>query len=121
MFFQGREAANRYHDAVPGIVCQPFEELARPGRHYGLVDYHGDPQAERAVVIMGSGTMLWRKPSTSLVARGERVGVLTARLFRPFPVSAFLLLPFPRPRAASPCSIARRSQERSLSRCSRTS
>ena len=91
VFFQGREAANRYHDAVPGLVCELFEELgARTGRHYGLVDYHGDPQAERVVVIMGSGTGAVAEAVDELVARGERVGVLTVRLFRPFPVSAFL-------------------------------
>ena len=91
VFFQGREAANRYYDAVPGIVSQLFDELAaRTGRRYGIVDYEGDPNAERVVVIMGSGTGAVGEAVRKLVADGERVGVLTIRLFRPFPVDAFL-------------------------------
>jgi len=91
VFFQGREAANRYHDAVPGIVTDIFDELAtRSGRRYGLVDYDGAPNAERVVVIMGSGAGAVGEVVRQLVADGERVGVLTVRLFRPFPVDAFL-------------------------------
>ena len=112
----------------PTAITTPFpassascsRSWAHTGRHYGLVDYHGHPQAERVVVIMGSGTGAVAEAVDELVARGERIGVLTVRLFRPFPVAPFWL-PFPRPRAASPCSTARRSQERSVSRCSRTS
>ncbi|HEY8654662.1 MAG TPA: pyruvate:ferredoxin (flavodoxin) oxidoreductase, partial [Dermatophilaceae bacterium] len=55
-FFQGREACNPFHNAVPGIVQQSMDELAeRTGRRYNLVDYHGAPDAERVIVIMGSG------------------------------------------------------------------
>jgi pyruvate-ferredoxin/flavodoxin oxidoreductase len=91
VFFQGREAANRYHDAVPGIVAGIFDELAaRTGRRYGLVDYQGAPDAERVVVIMGSGTGAVGEVVRHLAATGERVGVLTVRLFRPFPVDEFL-------------------------------
>jgi pyruvate-ferredoxin/flavodoxin oxidoreductase len=91
VFFQGREAANRYHDAVPGIVTEIFDELAvRTGRRYGLVDYEGAADAERVIVIMGSGTGAVGEVVRHLAASGERVGVLTVRLFRPFPVEAFL-------------------------------
>jgi pyruvate-ferredoxin/flavodoxin oxidoreductase len=91
VFFQGREAANRYHDAVPGIVASVFDELATlTGRRYGLVDYHGAPDAERIVVIMGSGAGAARETVDRLVERGERVGLLTIRLFRPFPTEALL-------------------------------
>ena len=55
-FFQNREACNPFHDAVPGIVQQTMDELAeRTGRRYDLVEYHGAPDAERVIVIMGSG------------------------------------------------------------------
>jgi pyruvate-ferredoxin/flavodoxin oxidoreductase len=90
-FFQGREASNSYHNAVPGIVEQTmdeFEELT--GRRYNLVDYHGAPDAERVVVIMGSGAGAVGETVDTLVARGEKVGYLTIRLYRPFPVEAFL-------------------------------
>src|SRR5690606_18393776 len=55
VFFQAREASNPFHMAVPGIVEDVFDELAaRTGRRYGLVEYHGAPDAERVVVVMGS-------------------------------------------------------------------
>jgi pyruvate-ferredoxin/flavodoxin oxidoreductase len=90
-FFQGREASNSYHNAVPGIVDQTMDEFAeRTGRRYNLVDYHGAPDAERVIVIMGSGAGAVREAVDTLVARGEKVGYLTIRLYRPFPVEAFL-------------------------------
>jgi pyruvate-ferredoxin/flavodoxin oxidoreductase len=90
-FFQGREASNSYHDAVPGIVAQTMAEFAeRTGRQYGLVDYQGAPDAERVIVIMGSGAGAVRETVDTLVDRGEKVGYLTVRLYRPFPVEAFL-------------------------------
>jgi pyruvate-ferredoxin/flavodoxin oxidoreductase len=91
VFFQGREASNSYHDAVPGIVQQTMDEFAeRTGRQYNLVDYHGAPDAERVIVIMGSGAGAVRETVDTLVSRGEKVGYLTVRLYRPFPVEAFL-------------------------------
>jgi len=91
VFFQGREAANTYHDAVPGIVAEVFDELATlTGRRYELAEYHGAADADRVVVIMGSGAGAVRETVDALVAAGERVGVLTLRLFRPFPTDAVL-------------------------------
>ena len=91
VFFQGREAANRYHDSVPAVVAGLFDDLAlRTGRSYGLVDYAGAADAERVIVIMGSGTGAVGEAVDQLVASGERVGVLTVRLFRPFPTGAFM-------------------------------
>jgi len=91
VFFQGREASNSYHDAVPGIVQQSMDEFAdRTGRQYNLVDYHGAPDAERVIVIMGSGAGAVRETVDVLIARGEKVGYITVRLYRPFPVEAFL-------------------------------
>ncbi len=91
VFFQGREAANPYYEAVPGIVAAKLEQFAAlTGRRYDLVEYHGAPDAERVVVIMGSGTDTVRGAVDKLVAAGEKVGVLAVRLFRPFPAEAFV-------------------------------
>ena len=91
VFFQAREAANGFHDAVPRIVADVFAELeARTGRRYGLVDYEGAPDAERVIVMMGSGSGAVGETVAKLVADGEKVGLATIRLFRPFPVDALL-------------------------------
>ncbi|HET9443937.1 MAG TPA: pyruvate:ferredoxin (flavodoxin) oxidoreductase, partial [Acidimicrobiales bacterium] len=87
VFFQAREAANPYYLAVPGIVRQVFDELrARTGRGYDLVEYHGAPDAERVVVLMGSAAGAVEETVDALVAAGERVGMLRVRLFNPFPL-----------------------------------
>ncbi|MHB8275147.1 MAG: pyruvate:ferredoxin (flavodoxin) oxidoreductase, partial [Dermatophilaceae bacterium] len=91
VFFQGREASNSFHDAVPGIVQRTMNEFAlHTGRQYNLVDYHGAADAERVIVIMGSGAGAVGETVDALVARGEKVGYITVRLYRPFPVEAFL-------------------------------
>ncbi|HET7490000.1 MAG TPA: pyruvate:ferredoxin (flavodoxin) oxidoreductase [Acidimicrobiales bacterium] len=91
VFFQGREACNPFYDAVPGIVAGVFDELAaRTGRRYGLVDYVGAPDAERVVVLMGSGAGAAEEAVETMVAAGERVGLLKVRLYRPFPSEAFV-------------------------------
>ena len=90
-FFQAREAANPYYLALPGIVKEVMDELAeRTGRRYGLVDYHGAPDAERVVVVMGSAIGAVEETVDALVANGEKVGVLKVRLFQPFPTDEFL-------------------------------
>jgi pyruvate-ferredoxin/flavodoxin oxidoreductase len=84
-FFQAREACNPFHDAVPRILRETFERFAaRTGRVYRPYEYHGDPAAERVVVIMGSGGQAARETVEALAARGEKVGVLLVRMFRPF-------------------------------------
>ncbi|HET6952531.1 MAG TPA: pyruvate:ferredoxin (flavodoxin) oxidoreductase [Acidimicrobiales bacterium] len=86
VFFQAREAANPFHDAVPGIVGEVMDELAaRTGRRYGLVDYHGAADAERVVVLMGSAAGAVEETVDALVAAGEPVGMVRVRLFQPFP------------------------------------
>jgi pyruvate-ferredoxin/flavodoxin oxidoreductase len=91
VFFQAREASNPYHLAVPGIVEDVFAELAeRTGRRYGLADYHGAPDAERVIVVMGSGAGAVEEVVDTLVARGERVGMLRIRLFQPFPAAQIM-------------------------------
>ncbi|HEX4982119.1 MAG TPA: pyruvate:ferredoxin (flavodoxin) oxidoreductase [Ilumatobacteraceae bacterium] len=91
VFFQSREACNVYYDAVPGIVSEVFDELAaHTGRRYGLVDYVGAPDAERVIVLMGSGAGAATEAVETMNARGEKVGVLMVRLYRPFPAAALL-------------------------------
>ena len=76
---------------VPAVVAEVFDELReRTGRSYSLVDYHGAPDADRVVVVMGSAAGCLGETVEELNRRGERVGLLTVRLYRPFPVEAFL-------------------------------
>ncbi len=91
VFFQAREAANSFHDAVPGVVEGVFDELAqRTGRRYGLVDYHGAIDADRVVVVMGSASGALEETVDALLAAGERVGMVRIRLFQPFPSQALV-------------------------------
>ena len=88
VFFQAREAANLFHDAVPQVVAEVFDELAtRTGRRYSLAEYHGAPDAERVVVVLGSAWGTTCEAIDELLARGEKVGAVTLRLYRPFPAS----------------------------------
>jgi pyruvate-ferredoxin/flavodoxin oxidoreductase len=91
VYFQGREAANRFHARVPRIVQAKMDQLAeRTGRQYHLFDYVGHPQAERVVVAMGSACETIGETVRWLVERGEKVGLVAVRLFLPFDVTAFL-------------------------------
>ena len=90
-FFQAREACNPYYDACAGKVQEAMDAFAKlTGRAYHLFDYVGHPEAERVIVIMGSGADVTHETVEYLLARGEKVGVLKVRLFRPFDSSAFL-------------------------------
>ena len=97
VFFQSREAANSYYAAVPEIVQREMTALGeRTGRRYRLFDYVGHPEAERVLVLMGSGAGACEETVARLVAAGERVGVLKVRLYRPFDTDAFVAaLPAP--------------------------
>ncbi|MBK5289638.1 MAG: pyruvate:ferredoxin (flavodoxin) oxidoreductase [Acidimicrobiia bacterium] len=87
VFFQAREAANPFMNAVPEIVERAMSRLgARTGRSYGLVDYEGDPDAERVIVLMGSGAGAASEAVAAL--RGSGVGLVRVRLYRPFPMAA---------------------------------
>jgi pyruvate-ferredoxin/flavodoxin oxidoreductase len=91
VFYQAREAANRFYDACPGIVEKTMQAFASlTGRRYGLFEYVGDPSADRVVVLMGSGAETAHEVVEQLVNRGEKVGILKVRLYRPFLRSAFL-------------------------------
>ncbi len=90
VFFQAREACNKFYLACPEIVQREMDRFAeRTGRRYGLFDYVGAPDADRVVVLMGSGTQTAEETVRWLTGRGEKVGVLKVRLYRPFSVSAF--------------------------------
>lgn len=91
VFFQNREACNRYYDAVPDIVehyMEKINELA--GTNYGLFDYYGHEEADRIIICMGSVVEAVKETVDFLNARGEKVGVLNVHLFRPFDVKRFL-------------------------------
>jgi pyruvate-ferredoxin/flavodoxin oxidoreductase len=85
VYFQGRETVNKFYQAVPGIVEQTMNQFAKiAGRQYKLFDYYGAPDAEKVIVIMCSGSETVRETVEYLVARGEKVGVIVVRLYRPF-------------------------------------
>jgi pyruvate-ferredoxin/flavodoxin oxidoreductase len=87
--FQARETVNPFYARIPGVVQEAMDTLGeRTGRHYGLVDYSGHPEAERVLVVMGSGGETVRETVAFLQAKGERVGVAQLRLYRPFPAQA---------------------------------
>jgi pyruvate-ferredoxin/flavodoxin oxidoreductase len=91
VFFQAREAANPFYAAVPERVQAAMDSFAeRTGRRYRLFDYEGAEDAERVIVVMGSGAAAVAGAVRVLVERGERVGLVRARLFRPFSAEAFL-------------------------------
>jgi pyruvate-ferredoxin/flavodoxin oxidoreductase len=91
VFFQAREAANPFYLSLPDIVQRKMDELAsRVGRSYHLVDYVGAPDALQVIVLMGSGAGAVEEAVEALGARGERVGLLKTRLFRPFPADALI-------------------------------
>ena len=90
-FFQAREAANPFYDTFANrleTVMDRFRELT--GRGYRAFDYHGHPQAERVIVLMGSGAECAHETVDWLLERGDRVGVLKVRLFRPWSTDRFL-------------------------------
>ncbi len=91
VYFQGRETANPYYVACPVIVQNAMDRFAAlVGRHYRLFDYVGAPDAERVIVLMGSGAETAEETAEHLTGRGEKVGVLKVRLYRPFSAERFL-------------------------------
>ncbi|HZD23794.1 MAG TPA: pyruvate:ferredoxin (flavodoxin) oxidoreductase, partial [Acidimicrobiia bacterium] len=91
VFFQAREAVNPYYAATPSIVATTMDRFAeQTGRHYRLFDYHGAPDAETVMVIMGSGAGAAREAVTRLVDDGESAGLVQVRLYRPFGTEEFV-------------------------------
>ena len=91
VYFQARETVNPFYAATPAIVQEMMDAFAKvTGRHYNLFDYVGHPDAERVVIIMGSGADTAEATVNYLVEKGEKVGVLKVRLYRPFSVDYFI-------------------------------
>jgi pyruvate-ferredoxin/flavodoxin oxidoreductase len=91
VYFQARESVNPFYARVAGVVTGVMDSFAAgTGRRYRLAEYTGDPEAERVIVVMGSGGQTAAETATHLAGRGEKVGVVQIRLFRPFPAAAVL-------------------------------
>ena len=91
VYFQARETVNPFYARVPDVVEVAMARLGeRTGRHHQVVEYSGHPDADRVVVVMGSAGETVRETVASLTTRGERVGVVQVRLYRPFPTRALL-------------------------------
>jgi len=91
VYFQARETSNPYYDAVPAIVKETMEKFgALTGRHYQTFEYVGDPNAERVIIVMGSGAETVKETVKKLQADGEKVGVIQVRLYRPFSLDHLL-------------------------------
>ena len=91
VYFQGRETVNRFYPACINIVQEEMDKFATiTGRQYKLVEYAGAADAERVIVIMGSGADTVAETVATLTARGEKVGVVKVHLYRPFPLDAFI-------------------------------
>ena len=91
VYFQARESVNPYYTALPGIVQGAMDRFAAlTGRNYRLFDYEGDPDAERVIILMGSGAEAVHETVDYLSGSGEKVGVLKVRLYRPFAADHFM-------------------------------
>ncbi len=91
VYFQGRETVNKYYAACPEIVQKTMDKFAElTGRQYHLFDYVGAPDAEKVIIVMGSGAETVHETVDYLVGHGEKVGVVKVRLYRPFDARAFV-------------------------------
>jgi pyruvate-ferredoxin/flavodoxin oxidoreductase len=91
VYFQAREAVNQYYTDCQDVVQAAMDRFAQlTGRQYHLFDYYGDPEADRVIVLMGSGCETVQETVAALNALGTKVGVVKVRLYRPFNVSAFV-------------------------------
>ncbi len=91
VFFQGRETVNKYYLATPKIVQETMDKFAKVvGRQYRLFDYVGAPDAEKVIIIMGSGAETVHETTEYLASKGEKVGVIKVRLYRPFSTEHFM-------------------------------
>jgi pyruvate-ferredoxin/flavodoxin oxidoreductase len=91
VFFQARETVNPFYDACPGIVQEMMDKFAKlTGRQYHLFDYFGAPDAEKIIILMGSGAETVHETVDYLIEKGQKVGVLKVRLYRPFSIDHFI-------------------------------
>ncbi|MCC8173720.1 MAG: pyruvate:ferredoxin (flavodoxin) oxidoreductase [Odoribacter sp.] len=91
IYFQGREACNKFYDAVPDIVAAYMDEISKlTGRTYRPFDYYGAPDAENIIIAMGSGTDTIREVIDYKLSQGEKVGMIAVHLYRPFSAKHFM-------------------------------
>ncbi len=91
VYFQGRETVNPFYNACPAIVQKQMDKFAKlTGRQYNLFDYVGSDDAERIIIMMGSGSDAAEETVEYLVSKGEKVGLLKVRLYRPFSLDSFI-------------------------------
>lgn len=91
IYFQGREASNRFYDAVPDMVAAYMNEISKvTGRKYRPFDYYGSPDAENIVIAMGSVTDTIREVIDYKISKGEKVGLIAVHLYRPFSAKYFM-------------------------------
>jgi pyruvate-ferredoxin/flavodoxin oxidoreductase len=89
VYFQGRETVNKYYDECPGLVQHYMDKVAQAiGRQYHLFDYFGAPDADKVIVMMGSGAETAEETINALNARGAKLGLIKVRLYRPFDAAA---------------------------------
>jgi len=91
IYFQAREACNPFYDAIPEVVENYMNEISKlTGRKYGLFNYYGSEDADRVVIAMGSSTEAIREGIDHLISQGEKVGLISVHLYRPFSAKHFL-------------------------------
>lgn len=121
IYFQGREAGNKYYDAVPEIVEEMMKKVEGiTGRKYNLFDYYGAKDAEKVIVIMGSGAEAAEETVDYLNAKGQKVGLIKVRLYRPFRADK-LVAALPKPANTSPSWTGRKKAAALASLCTSTS
>jgi pyruvate-ferredoxin/flavodoxin oxidoreductase len=109
VFFQNREAANQWYYNVPGVVKEEMDKFYKlTGRRYNLFEYYGHPEADRVVILMGSGTGAVKETVDYLNEKGEKTGVLYVRLYRPFSIEDFVAM---LPSSVKKISVLDRSKE----------
>src|SRR5574344_582486 len=109
VFFQHRESSNSFYEAVPAIVEEYMNEIAKiTGRKYGLFDYYGAEDADRVIIAMGSVTEAIRETIDHLNAKGEKVGLVAVHLYRPFSAKHFLAVV---PKTAKRIAVLDRTKE----------
>lgn len=91
VFFQAREQVNHYYQAMPGVIQEAMDHFAQlTGRQYKLFDYVGDDEADRVIILMGSGALTVEETIDQMNREGEKVGAVMVRLFRPFNSAALI-------------------------------
>jgi pyruvate-ferredoxin/flavodoxin oxidoreductase len=91
VYFQGRETVNRFYNSTPAIVQKAMDKFAAvAGRKYHLFDYYGAPDADRVIIVMGSAAETVESTVDALSAKGEKLGLVSVRLFRPFSIDDFV-------------------------------